>query len=393
MPDWLCQDQGAMDSESSLILDGPETPAPLFAYRALKSVLFGSCDDDEREKENIPLETHSSYITSNSPKIPLKIKSLTPQRPSPRRMLSPAKSILRTPGIPTPRRQNVSVKFKDLKHASKNLEMIAEGPATQEKGHLQNLKHPSVMLSKSQASLGEVAELAMKLQASSGPQPETYYNVEEIDAYIAATERDMKKLVRYGQRMREYAKLSQKENATLKRQVAKLKEENAMLRQRGASKLSKQETGRTAETDGLFELSPPSKQEANTAALRYLGREPKMTNQRSGRQAHDEKPVEATEKMPPERSPPTLIKSDTGGVSASLQPDILRAADRISGVGSQPVDYVRLGCRIQLPPDRAAAAKARLRVKSEERRKTLSMAKDIQEDHGSSPVEWQNLVN
>jgi hypothetical protein len=39
-----------------------------------------------------------------------------------------------------------------------------------------------------------------------------------------------------------------------------------------------------------------------------------------------------------------------------------------------------------------AAAKARLRVKSEERRKILNVVEQAQnEEHGSSALDWQNL--
>ena len=45
MPDWTRDDQ-------SQIPDAPETPAPLFAYRALKGILFGSPEYDEEEENN-----------------------------------------------------------------------------------------------------------------------------------------------------------------------------------------------------------------------------------------------------------------------------------------------------------------------------------------------------
>ena len=47
-------------SPNDTIVDEPVTPAPLFAYRALKGILFGSPesprDGDDSNKENAPLD-------------------------------------------------------------------------------------------------------------------------------------------------------------------------------------------------------------------------------------------------------------------------------------------------------------------------------------------------
>lgn len=398
MLDWLSYDQRATYAETSQIFDAPETPAPFFAYRALKSVLFGSHEDeygDDDEKENIPLETRSPQLSIDSQKSSLKPKSSTPPRPTPRQMLSPAKSILRTPGIPTPRRHNVSVKFKDIKPTSTTLNTIVEAPRTEEKANSPKLKHPAIFSAECQASADQTTESRKKSQTAetrSESEPEIYYNVMEIDTYITATEREMKRLVRYGQRMREYARLSQKENVTLKRDLVNARKENERLRRGEYLTISQGKAGRTAENEGLFDLSPSSRDTVEAAA-QVLPKGERRTLQealedRGQHLTRTETLENKLEKQPSPRS----IKLRIEEVSASTQADRVASIRRISATSQYPAQKTRVVSRTQLPPDKLAAAKARLRVKSEERRKALNMADDVQkEDHGSSAVDRQDL--
>jgi hypothetical protein len=394
MLDWLSSDQRGNYAESQ-ILDAPETPAPVFAYRALKGVLFGSYDDDddENEKENIPLQTRSSHGFTNSQRSPLRPSSSTPQRPTPRRMLSPAKSILRTPGIPTPRRQNASVKFKDSKQTSMCLSTIAEGPTTEDKASPKGSDLPAIAPSEMRASTEKNTLLAaMTSGTTPESEPETYYNVAEIDAYIAATEREMKKLVRYGQRMREYARLSQKENATLKRELDAVRKENEMLRHRDGVPIIQPKTGRKAHDDELFDLSPPLKSAAGAAAIACLESEPKMTQPALGGQRPNLWREETAEKILRKPTSPNPVKRRTEEGSDYSQPDMKATTQPPPAASNALANNMRVAPRIQLPADKVAAAKARLRVKSEERRKALSMTRQVpKEDHGSSVVDWQDL--
>lgn len=395
MLDWLSNDQRASYAESSQILHAPETPAPLFAYRALKSVLFGSYDEDsdENEKENIPLETRSSQVSTNAQRSPLKPISSTPQRPTPRRMLSPAKSILRTPGVPTPRRQSVSVKFKDVKQISTSLSTIAEGPLTENKANSKGSTLPVLVASESRASTEKSTEMATKpLVPNPESEPETYYNVMEIDAYIAATEREMKKLVRYGQRMREYARLSQKENATLKRELDTVRKENEMLRHGQDLPIVEQKAGNKAHSDALFDLSPSSKPVEKAAVTTCREDGPKTTQPAVEGQGPNLSRKGNAEKMLEKQSWANTIKSSTKEDSAPSQPNIVATAQPIPAASTWRVNSTRVTSRTQLPADKLAAARARLRVKNEERRKALSMTEQVQkEDHGSSVVDWQDL--
>ena len=393
MLDWLSSDQRASYAESSQILDAPETPAPLFAYRALKSVLFGSYDDEDgndHEKENIPLETRSSQVSVNSQRSPLKPKSSTPQRSTPqRRMLSPAKSILRTPGIPTPRRQNASVKFKDVKQTLMNLSTITEGQVSENKG---NSQPPAIMPSEFAQPTEQAAELTKRPQTPNAESElEMYYNVREIDAYIAVTEREMKKLVRYGQRMREYARLSQKENATLKRELENVRKENEMLRCREGLPINQAKVGKTRESNGLFDLSPP-KYMSKAASRSYPEDGPERAQQILEDQARHQLHPETAEKKPKDQSSTKVTNTKTKDDCVSPQPNFAAPMQRESSASDCPAGNTRMASKIQLPPDRLAAAKARLRMKSEERKKALNMNDQVQkEDHGSSLVDWQDL--
>lgn len=398
MLDWLSNDQRASYAESSQFLDAPDTPAPLFAYRALKSVLFGSHDDEEgyeNEKENFPLETRLPYLETKSISSAPQIKSSTPKRPTPRRMLSPAKSILRTPGIPSPRRQNVSVKFKDIKQTLTNLTPIAEGSVTEVKAIPQLPEPPTHKASKSEARPAQTEfELAAELQISEcDSQPETYYNVKEIDAYVAATEREMKKLVRYGQRMREYARLSQKENATLKRELDNARKENAMLRQREDLTVSQKDPDHAVENNELFDLSLSSKHGTEVATTRIPANEQKTVQEPHAHPLfRHQPPIRAGEKRPKKNSSANTVKSRDGEVLGTSQEDTVTAEPHVSISGNEPAQRERVASRTQLAPDRLEAAKARLKVKSEERRKILGMIEQARrEDHCSSALDWQNL--
>jgi hypothetical protein len=394
MLDWLTSDRLSSYAEPSQNLDAPETPAPVFAYRALKSVLFGlnDGDSDEDDKENIPLETRSSKGSTTSLNV-FEHKSLTPTRPSPRRIFSPAKSILRTSGTPTPRRQNVSVKFKDIKPTSTDLGAISEEGVVTERFDSHRLKDPVLVSSKSKTSTEKPTALATKRQTPhSESLPETYYNVKEIDAYIAATEREMKKLVRYGQRMREYARLSQKENTALRRELEVVTNKNETLRHRDKLSTSQGKPGQEAKDAGLFDLSPPSKRLPKAAAQSHLEGDPEPTRRSFEEQSENQPRREPVEMMPKEQPTQKLIKNKTEEGPAPLRSDIVGPVKPISSSIAPVADTGRVASRTQLPPDRLAAAKARLRVKSEERRKALGMAERTNgDDHGSSALDWQNL--
>ena len=94
----------------------PETPAPLFAVRALKSAFFGT-PAPEKDKEDddlqLPIVQHVSPEITNRPPSPTQFPifqqdRLTTQKSKVEMLLSPAKGILLTPGTGTTRRKTVS---------------------------------------------------------------------------------------------------------------------------------------------------------------------------------------------------------------------------------------------------------------------------------------------
>ena len=395
MLDWLSNEQRASYNEVSQILDAPETPAPLFAYRALKSVLFGSYDggeSDDDDKENAPLQTRSGEKSTGQEIAHQKPEILTPARPTPRRRLSPAKSILRTPGIPTPRRQNPSVKFKEIKQTTTNLGTITEARVTKEKAVAQQPKELAVKSVKCQTpEEGKTVATAEAHTPDSKSGPETHYNLKEIDVFIAATEHEMKKLVRYGQRMRDYARLSQKENASLKRELEKVRTENETLRSRGQSAISQEKKGQGAESAGLFDLSS-SKAEPVAAGQKHFQSKSKPTDRAATGQAQQQLRL-ANDRQPLKRHPsPKLIQSKSEDITAAVKTDMKASIQPAPPSNPRWTGNPRVASRTQLPPDKLEAAKARLRLKSEERRKALGMAGQAEKEyHVSSVVDWQNL--
>ena len=395
MLDWLSNDQRASYTAASQILDAPQPPAPLFAYRALKSVLFGSRDDeesDDNDKENIPLQPRLVEGSASNEDLHQKPKTLTPSRPTRRRMPSPAKSILRTPGLPTPRRQNASVTFKELKQTPTKLGTIAEANTTEKKAVAQKPEQLAIRPIESETPTKDAKKQVTKAQNSDFESPpETFYSVKEIDAYIAATEREMRKLVRYGQRMREYARLSQKENASLKRDLERVRKENEMLRRRECLAAGREGAGQEGGNAGLFDLSPSKPEPTPAARANSQGERKRTALAHTGQVQHQ--PHSGTDTMRPGRpSSPKVAKIRTGGATATAESGSMASAQPVSTSNSCRAERSRVASRVQLPPDRLAAAQARLRLKREGRKNALDMAEQGEkEDHFSSVVNWHDL--
>ena len=105
------------DNNQSVAEEPPETPAPLFAVRALKSALFGTpaLEEDEEEDDDIQVPTiqHVSTERFNRPLSPARFPAvsndnLVTQKSKIEALLSPAKGILLTPGTGAARRKTVS---------------------------------------------------------------------------------------------------------------------------------------------------------------------------------------------------------------------------------------------------------------------------------------------
>jgi hypothetical protein len=387
MLDWLSAHQATSTAEESQIPEAPETPAPIFAYRALKGILFGSpdYDNEDEDKENIapeiPIpkikeslqkpsqksEVSSSPLRSKSPNN--RARQTHPVLPSARkrRQLSPTKSILRTPGIPTPRRQNANVTFKDVRPSVSPTTVTTKLLAAKSKATAaKSTEKGARVLAKT--TTADVPREDTKAADIAGPLPVPVYDMGSVDAYLTSTEREMKKLVRYSQRMREYARVSQQQNAALRKERDELKRELEELRKtkiKGRGTLDELVLGKASSSraaqQGVDNTGEKRGRESSSEAERldkiHTAKTTKLSNRNaSGRDFNECEPrTQPGEEPKDQKEAEDIVTQDKGqvGVVVSKKPAVTRA---------------------QLPPDRLAAAKERLRIKSEERRRALSIA-------------------
>lgn len=387
MLDWLSAHQATSTAEESQIPEAPETPAPIFAYRALKGILFGSpdYDNEDEDKENIapaipipkikePLQkppqkndVGSSPLRSKSPNN--RARQTHPVSPSvrKRRQLSPTKSILRTPGIPTPRRQNANVTFKDVRPSVSPTTVTTKLLAAKSKATAaKSTEKGARVLAKTTSA--DVPREDTKAADIAGPLPVPVYDMGSVDAYLTSTEREMKKLVRYSQRMREYARMSQQQNAALRKERDELKRELEELRKtkiKGRGTLDEPVLGKASSSraaqQGVDNTGEKRGRESSSEAERldkiHTAKTTKLSNRNaSGRDFKECEPrTQPGEEPKDQKEAEEIVTQDKGqvGVVISKKPAVTRA---------------------QLPPDRLAAAKERLRIKSEERRRALSIA-------------------
>ncbi|KIW38375.1 uncharacterized protein PV06_09346 [Exophiala oligosperma] len=258
------------------VLDPPVTPAPVFAYRALRGVFFGSPDSSPEHVHNNDNKENLTPVLSPSPsKRKLVLDGagsdalhLTPSTKRAKRdgggaILSPTKGILRTPGLATPRAKalrDVNVKFKsvspeEVSQRRNNNRLKTEAPrqvgAEKEDKQAASVKDKKTTIPKYEGVSTGTKSAAGNDQATAV----SAFTPCAIEAYIAQTEKEMKKLVKYGQKMREYARKKDAENLELKGMIEVLKGENERLRtaQVGTSQTqteSKQIHGFESDTNG-----------------------------------------------------------------------------------------------------------------------------------------------
>lgn len=223
------------------ILEGPVTPAPIFAYRAIRSIFFASPDSSPEyhtNKENII----PTYMPS-----PAKHKSPTPKSPqltpSQKRkrdgivdggaVLSPTKGILRTPGQATPRAKSlkdVSVKFKSISPEARIPDALVQGESSSKTDTKAAVDSEIDSTTTAQPVKSE-KQAAHKQDTKSDTAASTYtFAPAALETYMAQTEKEMKRLVKYGQKMREYARKKDAENQELKEMIQELRRENERLR-------------------------------------------------------------------------------------------------------------------------------------------------------------------
>lgn len=385
------------------ILDVPETPAPIFAFRALRGAIFGSPNEDEqRSKENASSPKHVQTLRSKISA--LRAPSLSPsKRRKTNQYASPAKSILRTPGIPTPRRQNTNVTFKDVT-PSLSPELARRDPLPKERPLAEDTKGVTLFSANQalptlhQDTFVALPKLSNRTQAvPTSAVPEQACAVFNFEAYRLSTEKEMKKLVRYGQKMREYARKQDDENTKLRIALDKLQKENEELRQRERlnqySRPGKQaQTLQRKEEAGLQVLTARhgKKLNADTDVMRITQLnadqlDAKLTMSSAARCSSaisKASPPKHGQLSPLKRKASTQLRSEISLPHKSktpIQPDP-QAANKSSAEKSAPSPGPATA---RLPLERVAAARERIRLKAELRRKTAATA--------SSPVNWNAL--
>jgi hypothetical protein len=407
-----------MPAEDTL-LDGPVTPAPVFAYRAVRGLFFASPESPEHahhDKENIPFVRGSSPSKSQTAAMVVSVAApLTPSKRKrdggggPQTILSPTKGILRTPGLATPRAKqlkDLNVKFKGVspeiqleparnksEHGSSSAAAAAVATSlSPAKNHGPRQNNP-----KSSAGHGLSASAAST--TSTRPErPNSTMRTSSVEAYMRQTEHEMKKVVGYGQKMREYARRKDAENAELRAMVDRLKRENERLRQKMAgshsselksveirtvsSSLPGQPRGQVRDEVDRVESALAGQQQPKRPA------EPKMESTAPARpppidNGHAEGPH--TKRNPPAAStdhntttsPTVRRKASTATTdpteSSVSPPDHSRRFQSLPIHSSMATRHAagHTAGSVRLPPDRLAAARARLRRRAEARKASV----------------------
>lgn len=409
------------------ILEGPVTPAPLFAYRAIRSIFFASPDSspEHYNKENL-VPVHVTSPTKAKSALPAS-PQLTPSQKRKREaiidggvVLSPTKGILRTPGLATPRAKylkDVNVKFKSVSpevrrtnaivkntnpsqpKAQNALEAIRPAKSTAQKATAK--QPPNVEGLVTNTSTNELA----------AADPICPFAPTAIEAYMAQTEKEMKRLIRYGKKMREYALKKDVENQELKMMIEELRGEKE--RHKTTSTKPSRDTYTTNLASHLKPSSggQPQKHNSEETHIKSKAISPALRNKNRGHVREEVDRVETTVKVQASKdlqsqrksSDPTKPDTDPSRMFPDVQwqssiKTTNPAFASVSGIpsrndGSQdaevPVTSLPIitattnNGTLRLAPDRAAAARERLRKRSEARKtsaESVAMMKDEVED-------------
>ncbi|KIW70820.1 hypothetical protein PV04_03059 [Phialophora macrospora] len=413
------------------ILEGPVTPAPVFAYRALRSIFFASPDSspEYHNKENI-MPTYASSPTKSRPTV-TDAPRLTPLQKRKRdsnsgeAILSPTKGILRTPGLATPRAKylkDLNVKFKSVSPEVRRADTVVATNSTSnaETNGTTQAVHPSKfacqLRSSSQSRTSNTASEERVENAAQLPAGNTAPTAPSctplpgsVEAYMAQTEKEMKRLIRYGKKMREYALKKDAENQELKIMIEELRQQNQRLKSGVFDPVHDQkdqllalghekEDGNDsdawtrAQTHGMTSNAenpatkavPPALRTKNQGHVRSevdkvettvrvhamknltaRGRSPSLAL-KPGKSA----PQETSDSCRRCSSPARIISTSTTsakpshGAAASQQP----APAMTSIPGSSAITGPSNSGTLRLPPDRAAAARERLRQRAAARK-------------------------
>jgi len=412
-------------------LHDPVTPAPVFAYRALRSIFYASPDSSpETNKENnrklSPKHASPRKAKVATFAVPPK---LTPQKrkTSSNDVVSPTKSILRTPGAVTPRRamlRDLNVTFKDARMSvSPQLARKVKSPvkatvggdvkiAISQPGNPKGTTEEifgTVSTQHSERVMSPMKQRAVtNIQSSHPPSKDTgrqwpstteaTFTMADIEAYMRNTEKEMKRLVRHAQKMRDYARKQDAENTRLRKLVEDLQEENERLRKAEVRRAGKDEEVETR--DSMTKASNVSS--CKTATLGIEGEAPiigildnrpvvrerfdlhakelqitaQPTNDHSVRDHQslpETQPLRATSaRITPRREKPLVTEKSFD-----------RNIQKPNHVSTKPRTDSIKGGSVRLPPERVNAVRERLKKKAQLRKTSTETA--------DSQVDWADL--
>lgn len=230
-------------------IDAAPTPAHVFAYRAIRGVFYGSPESSPVKPHDAnaeqTLDAEDKFVSSTRARrfatSPIHTKrkdtendpvdivlSLTPKKQKivP---VSPSKSILKNTNGLTPKRaalRDVTVTFKDVS--------LSLSP--------QLARKPSPRKVRSITATSKIEAHAYSARPSTGAQATTGPLKKRIDsckaggadleAYKVQTEKETRRLIKYGQKWKEQARRAEAENAKLRALLEQAQRQNAALEKR-----------------------------------------------------------------------------------------------------------------------------------------------------------------
>lgn len=382
--------------EDSQFPDAPETPAPVFAYRALKGFFFGSpADDDDHHrskhherqsdenKENIsPVKRHPSSPKPHSTTQGNRKRGLANDAIS-----SPMKSILRPSGVATPRalqlqRGNVGVTFKEVRQTvspegKENVpsggpdpEVVVKRVKPDSVSGTQNNNVNGIHVVETSQKSGIVASTKIATGDFSGisnptaTAPSVDVLPFDIEAYKRTTEKEMKKLVRYGQKMREYARKQDEENAKLRRLLEECRGENERLRRAEERRVRPQESDKGGKEAAQQQQSGIPHRSAAGEAVKG-GATGLAVQRQFVEETKEKRGNEGDEGQ--RRGKRLKLNTDGSSKTVEHRKETSAAAED----GQEDFKGHSHGTRhssARLPPDRLAAARERIRARAEKRK-------------------------
>ncbi|ETN40075.1 uncharacterized protein HMPREF1541_04350 [Cyphellophora europaea CBS 101466] len=253
-----------MASDETLLANAPITPAHKFAWRAFRGFVYGSPEspghNDTVHTTLLPQPLSPKRVSIDAPVI-----NLSPQKRKRDAQVSPTKSILRTPGAPTPRAKSlrdVNVKFKSISPENRRgasisipipppaiaeleqqvdtlweeLELSLEAAKSHQSLPAQAQSQPQEDDARAGKSSGKPARSVVAKETKNGDDPLRAVGLdEETEAYARRTEREMKRLLKQHKRLKSYAQRMDERNVELQAMVEELHKENARLTTRLAN--------------------------------------------------------------------------------------------------------------------------------------------------------------